>query len=58
MTQVTPPISSASPSTSTDALDVASLLHSSSQVGDYFADLSGHIHASYINLLAKEGIVA
>jgi hypothetical protein len=40
------------------AVDVATLFSSGVHVDNYFSDTSGHTHASYINLLAKEGIVA
>lgn len=53
-----PSISSSSTNTSPNALDVASLFSSDVSVTNYFTDISGHAHASYINLLAKEGIVA
>lgn len=50
--------SSSSVSTNSNAIDLESLFRSGVQVNNYFTDINGHDHASYINLLAKEGIVA
>ncbi len=51
--------SSASPTVSTTgALDADALLPTSVQIKNFFSDIAGDPHASYINLLAKERIVA
>jgi len=52
------PISSSSISTNPNAVDISALLSSGVQDSNYFTDISGNADASYINLLAKEGIVA
>lgn len=51
-------ISSSSFVPNSNAIDVATLFTTGAQGHNYFTDISGHTHASYINLLAKEGIVA
>lgn len=51
-------ISSSSFIADSHAVDVATLFSPAVSVSNYFVDISGHAYASYINLLAKEGIVA
>ncbi len=50
--------SSSSVTPNSNAIDVDSLFTSGVQLPNYFTDISGHDHASYINLLAKEGVIA